>query len=335
MTGMSAASAKGNAGYDGGLRSLGRRSVATTAKSMAPVLVLAALIAALGLFEPSFLSFYSLTVLAGESSVILLLATAQTIVILLGGIDLSMAALASLASVLIAIGLPIAGLPGLLGVLALTTGLGALQGLTHARAQAPSFVVTLAGMGLCSGAALAISPATVPVAGGYEIVGWLRGKVMGLPAAFVFAVCLLVLLAALLRWLPLGRYVYAIGMGETAALLSGIRVARVKVLAFALTGLFAGLAGMLLVARTHGGHPSVADSLLLPSIAAVVVGGTAITGGSGGLGRTLAGVLIIAVLRVGIAVAGLDPGYEPLAYGAVIVAAVVLTIDRSRTTIVK
>ncbi|MGD9508615.1 MAG: ABC transporter permease [Geminicoccaceae bacterium] len=304
-------------------------------RPLAPVLVLLGLVAALGVFEPSFLSFYSLTVLAGESSVILLLATAQTVVILLGCIDLSMAALASLASVLIAFALPFAGLPGLLAVLGLTTGLGALQGFIHARAQVPSFVVTLAGMGLCSGAALAISPATIPVAAGYEIVGWLRGKLLGLPTAFVFAASLLVLLAALLRWMPLGRHVYAIGMGETAALLSGIRVARTKVLAFALTGLFAGLAGMLLVARTRGGHPSVADSLLLPSIAAVVVGGTAITGGLGGMWRTLAGVLIIAVLRVGIAVAGLDPGYEPLAYGAVIVAAVVLTIDRSRTTIVK
>jgi ribose transport system permease protein len=310
-------------------------SAATVVRRFAPVLVLVSLIAALGLFEPSFLSFYSLTVLAGESSVILLLATAQTVVILLGCIDLSMAALASLASVLIAFALPAAGLLGLLGVLVLATGLGALQGIIHARAQVPSFVVTLAGMGLCSGAALAISPATIPVSGGYEVVGWLRGKFLGLPCSFLFAAAALALLAVLLRRLPLGRYVYAIGMGETAALLSGIRVARTKILAFSVSGLFAALAGMMFVARMHGGHPSVADSLLLPSIAAVVVGGTAITGGSGGLWRTLAGVLVIAVLRVGIAVVGLDPGYEPLAYGAVIVAAVVLTIDRSRTSIVK
>ena len=232
-----------------------RSSAAAVVRQLAPVLVLVSLVAALGLFEPSFLSFYSLTVLAGESSVILLLATAQTVVILLGGIDLSMAALASLASVLIAFALPAAGLLGLLGVLVLTTVLGALQGLIHARAQVPSFVVTLAGMGLCSGAALAISPATIPVAGGYEVVGWLRGKFLGLPVSFLFAAAALALLATLLRWLPLGRHVYAIGMGETAALLSGIRVARTKVLAFALSGLFAALAGMMFVARMHGAIP--------------------------------------------------------------------------------
>jgi ribose transport system permease protein len=124
-------------------------------------------------------------------------------------------------------------------------------------------------------------------------------------------------------------------MGASAALLSGVHVSRVKIFAFALTGLFSGLAGMAMVARTYSGNPTIADSLLLPSIAAVVVGGTAITGGVGGLGRTLIGVLTITVLRVGIAVIGLDPAYEPIAYGVLIAGAVALTVDRSKTLIVK
>jgi ribose transport system permease protein len=143
------------------------------------------------------------------------------------------------------------------------------------------------------------------------------------------------LVAAALRWTPLGRCVYAIGLAEPAAILSGIRVGAVKVGAFALSGLCAGLAGILMVSRTYSGNPTIADSLLLPSIAAVVVGGTAITGGFGSLGRTLIGVLTIGVLRVGIAVMGLDPAYEPLAYGALIIVAVALTMDRTKTPIVK
>ena len=304
-------------------------------RAFAPVIVLIVLLAVLGWLEPSFLSFYSLRVLAGESSVILFLATGQTLVILLGGIDLSIAALASLASVLIALSVPSSGAAGLVGVLALTTGIGAAQGYLHARTQVPSFVVTLAGLGLWSGTALAIAPATVPVLAGYPVVGWLGSRFLGVPSSFVVAVAALVLLMLLFRWLPFGRYVYAIGKGEGASLVSGIRVVRVKMLAFALSGLFAGFAGMEMVARTHSGHPTIANALLLPCIAAVVVGGTAITGGSGGLGRTLAGVLTIAVLRVGIAVVGLDPGYEPLAYGVVVVGAVALTIDRSKIAIVK
>ena len=312
-----------------------RVRVRAVASRLAPVAVLMVLLAALGSFEPSFLSLYSLSVLAGESSVILLLAVGQTLVILLGGIDLSMAALASLASVLIALVLPSAGPLGLLGVLALTTGIGAAQGFVHARAQIPSFVVTLAGLGLWSGAALFIAHTTIPVSEGYEVVGWLEGRTFRVPHAFAFSIAMLLVLMAMLRWLPIGRHLYAIGMGEVAALLSGIRVARVKVIVFALSGLFSGLAGMVMVARTYSGNPTIADSLLLPSIAAVVVGGTAITGGFGSLGRTLVGVLTIAVLRVGIAVVGLDPAYEPIAYGVLVAGAVALTIDRSKTATVK
>ncbi|MGO9998670.1 MAG: ABC transporter permease [Acetobacteraceae bacterium] len=142
----------------------------------APVAVLVALLTALGLFRPSFLSLYSLSVLAGESSVILLLAIGQTIVILLGGIDLSMAALASLVSVLLALALPASGAVGLALVLMLATAIGAVQGFVHARAQIPSFVVTLAGLGLWSGAALAIAHTTIPISAGYELVGWLEGQ---------------------------------------------------------------------------------------------------------------------------------------------------------------
>ena len=312
-----------------------RERLSSALRHFAPVMVLVLLLAVLGWIEPSFLSFYSLRVLASESSVLIFLATGQTLVILLGGIDLSIAALASLASVLIALSVPSAGASGLIGVLALTTGIGAAQGYLHARTQTPSFVVTLAGLGLWSGIALVIAPATIPVVAGYPVVGWLGSRLFGVTASFAFAVAVLVLLMVMLRWLPFGRYLYAIGKGEGAAIVSGIRVVRVKMLAFALSGLFAGFAGMEMVARTYSGHPTIADALLLPCIAAVVVGGTAITGGSGGLGRTLAGVLTIAVLRVGIAVVGLDPGYEPLAYGVVVVGAVALTIDRSKIAIVK
>jgi ribose transport system permease protein len=312
-----------------------RLNLAVAIRLLAPLGVLIALLAGLGLFQPSFLSLYSLSVLAGESSVILVLAAGQTLVILFGGIDLSMAAVASLASVLIALSLPWAGVVGLLGVLALTALIGAAQGFVYTRAQLPSFVVTLAGLGLWSGLALVIGRTTIPVTAGYEAVGWLKGRDFGVSHAFAFAVFATGALVVMLRWSPIGRYIYAIGMGEVAALLSGVPVGRVKIFVLALSGLFAGLAGMMMVARTYGGNPTIADSLLLPSIAAVVIGGTAITGGSGGLGRTIIGALTIGVLRVGIAVVGLDPAYEPIAYGLFIIVAVALSIDRSANAIVK
>jgi ribose transport system permease protein len=107
------------------------------------------------------------------------------------------------------------------------------------------------------------------------------------------------------------------------------------VLVFAVSGLCAGISGLLLVARTFSGAPTLADSLLLPTVAAVVVGGTAITGGFGGLGRTFLGVLIITVLRVGLGIMGVDPSYEQISYGLVVIIAVALTLDRSKLLVLK
>ena len=226
------------------------------------------------------------------------------------------------------------GAVGLLAVLALTTGIGAVQGFVHAKAQIASFVVTLAGLGLWSGAALTIAHTTIPVSAGYEVVGWLKGASSACRTPSLFRRGVLVLAAAL-RWLPFGRYVYAIGWARSplSSRASGSRASRFSPMLSA--GFSPGWREWLMVARTYSGNPTIADSLLLPSIAAVVVGGTAITGGSGGLGRTLVGALTIAVLRVGIAVVGLDPAYEPIAYGMLVAAAVALTIDRSKTAIVK
>jgi len=305
------------------------------ARRFAPLAVLIGLLSALAAIEPSFLSPYAVNVLADESSVILILATAQTVVILLGGIDLSMAAIASLASVLIALALPAVGPSGIVGVLALATLIGAVQGFVHTRAQIPSVIVTLAGLGMWSGLALTIAKTTIPVTAGYFAVGWLTRSSFGVPNSFSVALAALMVLAAALHLLPFGRHVYAIGMAERATLLSGVRVGRVKILGFALTGLFSGLAGLAMVARTSSGSPTIADSLLLPSIAAVVIGGTSITGGVGGLGRTLIGTMTITVLRVGFATIGLDPAYEPIAYGVVVIAAAALTIDHSKAHIVK
>jgi len=305
------------------------------ARRFVPLAILIGPLSMVSAIEPSFLSPYALNVLADESSVILILSTAQTVVILMGGIDLSMTAIASLASVLIALVLPATGSGGILGVLVLTTLIGALQGLIHTRTQIPSFIVTLAGLGVWSGLALTIAQTTIPVTSSYAAVSWFARSSMGIPNSFNLALVALILLALAFRLLPLGRHVYAIGLAERVALFSGLHVGRIKIFGFALTGLSSGLAGLTMLARTSSGSPTIADSLLLPSIAAVVIGGTSITGGVGGLGRTLIGALTITVLRVGFAAIGVAPAYEPIAYGMVVIVAVALTIDRSKAHIAK
>ena len=109
----------------------------------------------------------------------------------------------------------------------------------------------------------------------------------------------------------------------------------VKIGAFAVSGGCAGLAAVLLVARNYSGSPTVADSLLLPAVAAIVVGGTAITGGHGSLWRTLAGALVVTLLRVGLSTVGVSSAYEQILYGAIIIVAVALTLDRSKVLVIK
>ena len=132
-----------------------------------------------------------------------------------------------------------------------------------------------------------------------------------------------------------GRYSAAIGAGEPAAYASGVKVSRQKVFAFVLSGGFAALAGVVLAGRLASGSPTLAAELLLPSIAAVVVGGTAITGGVGSIWRTLIGALIISVVRIGMTFLGVNIFAQNIVFGAVLIAAVAITIDRSKIPIVK
>lgn len=313
-----------------------RRALLKAAVSWMPLAVLAVLVALVSAANPGFLSLRSMQALTIEASPLLFLALGQTLVIMIGGIDLSVAALASLASVLLALWLPDLGAAAVLLVLLITTAAGGIQGYIQAKAQMPSFIVTLGGQGIFLSAGLILSGAsTLAVTHNLEWLNWMTGMVGPIPRDPLAALGIVALVGAGMRWLPIGRYITAIGNIELVGLLSGIRATQVRAFAFGLSGLSAGLAAMLIVAEINSGAPNLVNPLLLPTIAAVVVGGTAITGGSGGLARTVVGVLIISVLRVGIAAMGINASYEQLVYGVVIIAAVGLTIDRSKIAILK
>jgi ribose transport system permease protein len=288
--------------------------------------------------NPAFLTLMSLQNLAADSAVLLILATGQTLVILTGRVDLSVAALASLSSILIALWHDHLGWGGVALALAVIAAIGAIQGAIQCIAQIQSFVVTIGGLFLWTGVALVVSSAkAVPVSYTHNVVKIVGGDAttLGVPNSMLMALIILGVIAAGLRWLPAGRKIFALGVSERAAILSGLRADRLVIGVFTLSALCAGVAGIVLVADFSAGRPGLADALLLPTIAAVVVGGTSITGGVGGLGRTLVGVLIVALLRVGINVVGAPPQYQQIVYGVVVILAVTLTIDRSKLTVVK
>ena len=204
-------------------------------------------------------------------------------------------------------------------------------------AQIQSFVVTIGGLFLWTGVALVASSAkAVPVSYMHNVVKIVGGDetTLGVPNSMAMALMILAAIAAGLRWLPAGRKIFALGVSERAAILSGLRADRLVIGVFTLSALCAGLAGIVLW-RISAPAARLADALLLPTIAAVVVGGTSITGGVGGLRRTLVGVLIVALLRVGINVVGAPPQYQQIVYGVIVILAVTLTIDPQKLTVVK
>ena len=304
-------------------------------RQVIPVAVLIALVLAVSAKDSSFLGVNSQRTLAASSSPLLILAVGATFVVMCGCIDLSVAALASFGSVLFAMWVPSMGLAAVIPVVAVTSAAGALQGVVHVAAQIPSFVVTLGGMALWSGVALWISDATPIAVLDRSIIDLGTDRLFGVPVPVIAALAVAVIAGVVMRATPVGRWVRATGSSETASYLAAVPVIATKISAFAFSGFCAGFAAVVLVARGQSGAPRLADSLLLPVIAAVVVGGTAITGGHGGIGRTVVGVMIVAVLRVGLSVVDIAQTWEQILYGALVIVAAALTIDRSKLAVLK
>jgi ribose transport system permease protein len=302
-----------------------------------PLATLVVLIALVGVMQPGFLEPATLLQLASDTAVLFILATGVTFVIMLGGIDLSLQSMASLASVIVALTIASLGYGSFVFAIAVGAIAGMLSGLAHVRLKIPSFIATLAMGGVLFSTALVISrerSITLQDAErGYQT--WITGRVFGVPNVIVIGLIVLAVAHTLQSRTRFGRYSAAIGAGEPAAYASGLKVNRQKVIAFVLSGGFAALAGVILAGRLASGSPTLAAELLLPSIAAVVVGGTAITGGVGSVWRTLIGALIISVVRIGMTFLGVNIFAQNIVFGAVLIAAVAITIDRSKIPIVK
>lgn len=302
-----------------------------------PPALLVALVVIIEIAAPGFLTGETLTLLFANTAVLFILATAVTFPILLGGIDLSIQAVASLASVVLAQLLAPLGLVAFPIAVAAGLAFGMLSGVVHVRLRVPSFVATLATSGVVAGMALWISDgrAITIEEGGRVHTAWVNATVAGVPVVVMIAIVVGAASFLLLRYTRFGRYCIAVGAGEPAAWAAGINVDRTKIIAFAISGTLSAVAGVVLASRLSSGSPSLANQLLLPAIAAVIVGGTAITGGLGGVARTAVGALIISIVRIGMTFVGVNIFAENMVFGAVLIVAVAITIDRSKIAIIK
>jgi ribose transport system permease protein len=266
-------------------------------RSGALVALIVACIVGVARYE-AFLTIENLSNVLRQNSMLGFVALGMTFVILSGGIDLSVGALLAVAGVVAAMLASHGAVIAIVGGIGAATLLGVLNGLLITKARIQPFIVTLAMLIAARGAALAAtSEQSISVPVGATGLTWLgRGSIGPVATPIVLLFLAYVVGALTLRFTRFGRYVYAIGDSEDAARLMGLRVDRVVIGTYALSGALAGLAGVVLAARLGAGQPVAGIGWELDAIAAVVVGGTLLTGGQGGAGATLIGVLLLGVI---------------------------------------
>ena len=267
-----------------------------------------------------------------QSSTNLMLACGMTLVIILGGIDLSVGSIIAMSGVLGAAAVVWGGMPEIVGILvAILSGVlfGMANGLVIAYTKIPPFIVTLASMNIAKGIAYVYSGGK-PIrcmTDGWKFLG--AGYVGPIPTPVITMTLVFIVAILFLNRTKMGRHIYAVGGNGTAARFSGIDVAKVKFAVFSFSGLMAGLAGITIASRLYSGTCTSGDGAEMDAIAAVVVGGTSMAGGSGKLGGTLIGVLIIGILNNGLNLMGVNSDWQYIIKGAVILLAVYVDFLRS------
>jgi predicted ABC-type sugar transport system permease subunit len=269
----------------------------------------------------------------------LLLALGQTFVIISGGIDLSVGFTMGLAAVIVAHVANIAGetfgpVPGFILAILVTLPASAVPGLINgwlvARLGIPPFIGTLGMYGVARGAAYLVAGGTsVPVSNPW-LSGLGSGSLLGVPLVVLVAIAVVAAMHYLLSETRFGQYTYAIGGNREAAQRAGIRVGRMTLMLYVLSALSAGVGGILYTARFTAGAAQAGEPLLLDSIAAVVIGGASLFGGSGTVIGTVIGALIIAVIQYGLVFVDVEPFWQFIAVGVVIIISVIVDQSQKR-----
>ncbi|HEY8498423.1 MAG TPA: ABC transporter permease, partial [Limnochordales bacterium] len=308
-----------------------------------PIIALVGLCLYLALASPHFLTVGNLINVARQTSINIILAVGQTLIIIGAGIDLSVGAVLALSACFTAVSVAYWGWPVWLGVpagLALGALLGTINGVIIARGRIPDFIATLGMTSVARGTALLLTgglpvpshlTATTLTAYLPGFLIWLgSGDVLGIPTAALVALLVAVAGHVILRHTTLGRCAYAIGGNREAARISGIDVERQKIYQYAFMGLLAAVAGLVLTGRLNSANALMAEGMELQSIAAVVIGGTNLFGGEGGVAGTVIGALIMGVVANGLNLLNVSAFWQRIVMGSIIIAVVVFDQWRRR-----
>ena len=293
-----------------------------------PVVALIVLSVGFQLVSGSFFTIDNLKSVIEAAAVPAILAAAISFVVIMGSIDLSvegtMATTSMIVALLVANGVNgnDYGLVGLLAALAVGLGFGFFNAVLNAVLQMPSLIVTLGTWFVGLGIAAVLFPSRVPQINDPLILNLARVRIFDLSLIVYIALAVIIVSQLVLNFTRLGRMIYAIGGDEGLLVASGLRIRWVKIAAFSICGLLAGMCGVLLSAQLSTGNANIGNGLLFPAISAAVLGGTVLTGGRGGAVQSALGALLLEVLNNGLIQIGAGPYTRHIISGAVIVVAV-------------
>ncbi len=303
----------------------GKTKVSAPLRRYGLIMALVLVCVALAIARPNVLSTRYLLTLLRQISINGILALGVTFVLLTGGVDLSLGSMVALTGVAAACfahpGGHILLVPVFVGIL-IGTSCGGVNGLFVTKARVAPFIATLGMMTVARGLAHVISGGRPISRLSPEFTNIGSGDILGIPIPIVTLIALTALSAIILQRTRVGRHIYATGGNEKAARASGINVHGIKIFAYALCGAFAGVAGVIQAARITTGQPNTGIMYELDAIAAVVIGGTSLSGGVGGVGGTILGALLMGVISSGLDLLNVSPYYQQIVKGVIIVGAV-------------
>jgi ribose transport system permease protein len=295
-----------------------------------PLLVAALLVA--GLFVHNFFTMINVMNVLRQTSYLAIITIGEMLVFIVGGFDLSIGSLVALTSVVTAMTTAshFAGSEATLTIVGTVGGLivaglvGLVNGTAVALFRVAPFIVTLATMGIAAGVALELSGGT-PIWGvpNFMISIFGSGSIFGIPTVFIIMVIVSIVMYILLNQTKLGRYLWAIGGNESAAILSGINAKKYTIIAYVLCGLFAGFTGILLTARVGSGEPVLGTGLMLQAMAAAVMGGTKVGGGEGNIPGVVLGAFFITLVGNVMNLANIGSYVQMIVMGALLMFAIV------------
>lgn len=301
-----------------------KRTIFETIKSYSLYLAFLIIFIAFSLLNENFLSINNVLNIIVQSAIIAIIAVGQTMVILTSGIDLSVGSIVGAVGIGIGL-LMVAGVPIPIAVLigvVMGAIFGLINGIIISYGRVPAFITTLGMMGIARGFGLALNEGK-PVAGlplSFEKIA--SASIGGIPSFVFYTLIIYVIMFVLLERTKFGRHIYAVGGNRDAARLSGVKVKVVEMIVYLFSGIFSGLGAVLLTARLNYATPVAGTGYELDTIAAVVIGGTALSGGQGRIIGTLVGALMLGILRNGLTILNVSSYFQQIIIGSVIIIAV-------------